>query len=350
MKKKLWLLLLCLGLVLFIPIPTGVYKDGGTREFTSLTYKVVKYNHLTDGGVYNKLKIYPFPLNFFSIDSLLAKEEKNFPKNNNSSNADISLDIETSSEIYNNLLEYEVQYIRTTALCKGVPYPMHSLIESVSDLNEYYENDKNEFDLREFKEAISVYDDSFFEKYKLVMVVLEESSGSIRHKATTKEVDGKLEVYIEKIVPETGTCDMAQWIVLIPTETNVKYGTDINVYIKDKPALWQGSDSVTVKFDNHKLGIEKSHSFSGEKATRLISILKSLHYNEPLCKCLPEYRVITANGTYGVKIDSEGYARINGAQAELSGENYKKVKEILTWAIQNTEDISKNQTSVKPKP
>ena len=58
MKKKIWIIALCLALVLFTPIPTGVYKDGGTREFTSLTYKIVKYNHLTDGGIYKKLKIY----------------------------------------------------------------------------------------------------------------------------------------------------------------------------------------------------------------------------------------------------------------------------------------------------
>ena len=191
----------------------------------------------------------------------LEKEEKNFPKNNPSPDIVTSSETETSSKIYNNPLEYEVQYIRTTALCKGVPYPMHSLIESVSDLNEYYENDKEEFDLRKFKEAISIYDDSFFEKYKLVLVVLEESSGSIRHKATTKEVDGKLEVYIEKIIPETGTCDMAQWIVLIPTKADIDDGTDIKVIIEDEQTLSQDGDSVTVKFDNGKLGIEKSHSF-----------------------------------------------------------------------------------------
>ena len=42
MKKKIWIpIVIVLIAVLFIPIPSGVYKDGGTREYTALTYKIV---------------------------------------------------------------------------------------------------------------------------------------------------------------------------------------------------------------------------------------------------------------------------------------------------------------------
>lgn len=52
MKKKVWIPIVIVALlaILVTPIPTGVYNDGGTREYTALTYKVVDWNRLTDDG------------------------------------------------------------------------------------------------------------------------------------------------------------------------------------------------------------------------------------------------------------------------------------------------------------
>lgn len=77
MKKKIWIpiVILVLLAILVIPIPTGVYKDGGTREYTALTYKIVEWNRMTGDTVYNQRKIYTFPNNFKSIDSLWHFEE-----------------------------------------------------------------------------------------------------------------------------------------------------------------------------------------------------------------------------------------------------------------------------------
>lgn len=61
MKKKLWIpivLVIVLLAVLFLPIPRGSYDDGGTREYTALTYKIVKWNRLTPEGVYEKIRVY----------------------------------------------------------------------------------------------------------------------------------------------------------------------------------------------------------------------------------------------------------------------------------------------------
>ena len=59
MKKKTWILIgAALIAVLFIPIPRGVCKDGGTREYTALTYKIIDWNRLTDDGIYKKTKIF----------------------------------------------------------------------------------------------------------------------------------------------------------------------------------------------------------------------------------------------------------------------------------------------------
>ena len=76
MKKKIWIpIVIVLIAVLFIPIPSGVYKDGGTREYTALTYKIVKWNRLTGDSTYDKLCVYLFPNNFRSIGSLWTREK-----------------------------------------------------------------------------------------------------------------------------------------------------------------------------------------------------------------------------------------------------------------------------------
>ena len=77
MKKKIFILILATVLLLavfFAPIPKSPYKDGGTREYCALTYKIVDWNRLTTDGVYNATQIYWFPNNFKSIDDLWADE------------------------------------------------------------------------------------------------------------------------------------------------------------------------------------------------------------------------------------------------------------------------------------
>ena len=79
MKKKLWLWILAGVLVLavlFAPIPSGVYEDGGSREYTALTYKIVDWNRLTTDGKYEATKVYWFPNNFKSVDDLWGNEEQ----------------------------------------------------------------------------------------------------------------------------------------------------------------------------------------------------------------------------------------------------------------------------------
>lgn len=77
MKKNIWIpiVIVVLLAILVIPIPTGVYKDGGTKEYTSLTYKIVDWNLLTGDSTYDKIRVYFFPYNFKSIDALWYYEE-----------------------------------------------------------------------------------------------------------------------------------------------------------------------------------------------------------------------------------------------------------------------------------
>lgn len=74
MKKKKWIIAAVIGLIiLVVPFYSQAYKDGGTRTYTALTYKIVDFNKmLGNGEIYDKTKFYPFPLNFMSDDFLMA--------------------------------------------------------------------------------------------------------------------------------------------------------------------------------------------------------------------------------------------------------------------------------------
>lgn len=57
--------------VLFVPIPSATYKDGGTKEYKALTYKMVKWNRIYEGDLcYNSTRFYFGKEKNKSIDEL----------------------------------------------------------------------------------------------------------------------------------------------------------------------------------------------------------------------------------------------------------------------------------------
>ncbi len=76
LSKKIWIPLVVLVVlaVLFVPVPSGVYKDGGTRAYTALTYKVVKWRRLVGIGRYENTSVYFLPNNFKSMSVLWEME------------------------------------------------------------------------------------------------------------------------------------------------------------------------------------------------------------------------------------------------------------------------------------
>lgn len=67
-----------------------------------------------------------------------------------------------------------------------------------------------------FNEVADKYDEAFFEDNTLLLIYVGEGSGSIRHKVWNVTRKGqKLNVEIERIVPEVGTCDMAGWLITV---------------------------------------------------------------------------------------------------------------------------------------
>ena len=63
---------------------------------------------------------------------------------------------------------------------------------------------------------------SFFRAHALLLVRLEESSGSIRHKVTEVTNDGNsLHISVQRFHPSVYTCDMAYWYLLLELPSTV---------------------------------------------------------------------------------------------------------------------------------
>lgn len=80
MKKKLLTIILAIIVllaILFIPIPQGSYDDGGTKEYTALTYKIVDWNRITADGIYEKTRLYFGKDRSSSIEELWEQECEN---------------------------------------------------------------------------------------------------------------------------------------------------------------------------------------------------------------------------------------------------------------------------------
>jgi len=89
MKKKIiFIVVIILVLaVLIVPFKSDTANDGGTRVYSALTYKAVKWNKLYDKSAtgsnpefYKNTAVYFFPDSFKDIDLLWEKESKKFYK------------------------------------------------------------------------------------------------------------------------------------------------------------------------------------------------------------------------------------------------------------------------------
>ncbi len=143
-----------------------------------------------------------------------------------------------------NDIGFEVQYIRTDGYHEDVEYPSVKIIRSIEELNNYYDGNKEKYDLERkdkvysdtsigFLDACDKYDEAYFENQILIMVLLEEGSGSNRHKVKSLSIvdDNKWVIDIETLVPEVGTCDMAEWHILIEPEVGINVETEVDITV-----------------------------------------------------------------------------------------------------------------------
>ena len=66
-KKVIVIVFIVLAMVLLIPIPTGVLRDGGTKTYTAVLYRIVVWHRIDDsypGGFKTGTEVQFIPNNF----------------------------------------------------------------------------------------------------------------------------------------------------------------------------------------------------------------------------------------------------------------------------------------------
>ena len=85
--------------------------------------------------------------------------------------------------------------------------------------SELFNFDAGYFGEAPLSKAVEDYSESFFENRVLFAVYAEEGSGSNRHSVENISIaDGKLIFEVDRIQPEIGTADMANWFIFIELE------------------------------------------------------------------------------------------------------------------------------------
>ena len=133
-------------------------------------------------------------------------------------------------------------YIDTGYPLREDAFDAYTLVTYKSELNWYYQLNKDKADLESHKsgtgflDVISKYDTHWFDEKALIIIPLIETSGSNRHQVLSYQVEeSKLKVNIKSIIPEIGTCDMAGWHIIV--EINKSHLESINgveIYLDGK--------------------------------------------------------------------------------------------------------------------
>ncbi len=139
--------------------------------------------------------------------------------------------------------DFDAQYIRTDGYHDNVKYPKVTVITSKDELDKYYNANKDLYFLDHvdkvysdttigFIDACEKYDDEYFEDNILILVLLEEGSGSIRHEVkAVKAYNGNVEIDIDVHCPEICTEDMAEWHIMIEVgkDSGIEKGDNFTV-------------------------------------------------------------------------------------------------------------------------
>ena len=118
--------------------------------------------------------------------------------------------------------EWEVQYTRIYGrFVEGIKYPVLTIVSSKSELDKYCELLKETYSLSsECINTMNVHSDIFFKNNYLVMVVIQEGSGSIRHKI--ERIDENGDIFMNRFSPSIQTDDMALWNVMVELDSKFK--------------------------------------------------------------------------------------------------------------------------------
>lgn len=114
---------------------------------------------------------------------------------------------------------FTAQYVRTDVMGEAEDFPAVIVLDTFDELNAYIEDNRELFDLEsEFIDAVARYDEEYFIRQNLVLIRLEEGSGSIRHELTDVRRNYQWQLSIDRVTPEVQTADMAQWHIILEVQ------------------------------------------------------------------------------------------------------------------------------------
>ena len=219
------------------------------RSEKRIKERIRKRNSILAAGiplclVFIVLSIALFPIKEAATPTGMGEEVTDGGMYEDGGNDKDTASLEGSAGYEENSVSFISRYIRTDGYDEDAKYPDVKIIRSVGELYEYYSTNKDKYDLERkdevysdttigFLDACDKYDEAYFENQILVMVLLEEGSGSVRHNVESVKVaqDDKLYISICAVVPEVGTCDMAEWHILIEPEEGIDVVNEADVIV-----------------------------------------------------------------------------------------------------------------------
>lgn len=127
----------------------------------------------------------------------------------------------------------------------------------------------------------------------------------------------------------------------LPEETPEEISGEIHApnegdnVIPHEPNYYCGNTITTVRYTGGVGGPaegteEWEHSFWGSPSVELSDLLLFLDYSGDICRCLPEYEVVTefSDTPYGVNL-TDAYARHDGKQVSLTEEQVSLIQGIV---------------------
>ncbi len=155
-------------------------------------------------------------------------------------------DVNTEKSPQSVNIEFEAQYIRTNYTGDNQNFPRAVVINSLKELKEYYESNKDNYYLERqdwpenyvdvtigFLDACDKFNEDFFNEKSLVFALTEEPSGSISHEV--KNVvweEEKLNINIERRIPYFGNDAMGYWHIIIEVDKEYIPQSSENIIIE----------------------------------------------------------------------------------------------------------------------
>ncbi len=140
---------------------------------------------------------------------------------------------------------FDAVYSRTDGYFEEKTYPYVTLLNTRAQLEQYTADHEGQFNFYgsassdSFYNIVTAYDAAFFADYSIVMIMVKEESGSVRHQV--EEIlceDGKTTITVSRILPDgDSTDDEAFWhlMVKLPKDSPVLEHPDaISVVLKTK--------------------------------------------------------------------------------------------------------------------